>query len=193
MDWGSDILKVGNSLGLGSPAIYYQDSLYTLSDCTEKTIEIMEESNLSSTIRTTFKNMRIKDKQFDLIQDWSIEAGQPWSEIHLKVANGKLPDGMHFATGIVKHLPEIVEGETAEYFYAMNWGKQSFHKENLGMAVLAEKKYQPEAIADDLNHAYVFKSAEQEVMYRFLAVWEKDNNKVKDVSGFEQIVKQSGT
>jgi len=192
MNWGSDILLVGNSLGLGSPAIWYQDTLYTLSGCEEKTIEILKNADDKSTIRTTFKNLSIDGNHFDLVQDWSIGAEQPWSEIHLKIINGTLPDGMNFATGIVKHLPKIIEGETSEYFYAMNWGKQSFHKENMGMAVLAEKKYQPKAVVDELSHAYTFKNAEKEVRYRILSVWEKDNNKVKDANGFKQVVEQSG-
>ena len=192
MNWGSDILKVGNSLGLGSPAIYFRDTLFTLSNCREKTIEIVDNSNLISTIRTTFKGLNIEGKTFDVVQDWSIEAGHPWSEIHLIVQDGELPKGMYFATGIVKHLPEIIQGETSDYFYAMNWGKQSFHKENMGMAVLAEKKYRPEHIVDNLSHAYIFKNANEQVCYRFLSAWERDNNNVKNINGFKQLVEKSG-
>lgn len=192
MNWGSDILKVGNSLGLGSPAIWYQDTLFTFSKWEKKTIEILDESNAASTIRTTFKNLNIEDQTFDVIQDWSIGAGQAWSEIQLKVVNGELPEGMSFSTGIVKHLPEIIQGETAKYFYAMNWGEQSFHKENMGMAILAEKKYQPEHIVDDLSHAYAFKNAKQEVRYRFLSAWERDNNNAKDANEFKTLVEKSG-
>ncbi|MEM6967513.1 MAG: DUF4861 family protein [Bacteroidota bacterium] len=192
MNWGSDILKVGNSLGLGSPAIFYQDTLYTLSDGEEKIIEIMDNNNSTSTIRTTFKNLKIEGQTFDLVQDWSIGAGQPWSEIHLKVINGALPEGMNFATGIVKHLPEIIESETSDFFYAMNWGKQSFHEEQLGMAILTEKKYQPERVDDELSHAYIFKNAKDEVRYRFLSTWERDRNRVKDADGFKKLVELSG-
>ena len=191
MDWGSDVLKVGNSLGIGSPAIWYQDSVYTLSDYREKTIEVIETGGNKSTIRTIFKGLTIDGKSFDLQQDWSIETGQAATEIHLKVLNGKLPKGMSFATGIVKHLPEITQGENADYFYAMNWGKQSYHKENMGMAVLAEKKYQAAQVADDLSHVYTFKNANKEVRYRFLAAWERDNNKVKNTKEFEKLVRHS--
>lgn len=192
MDWGSDILKVGNSLGLGSPAIWYHDSLYTLSLCDEKSIEVLNNENDDATIRTRFKNLTIGGEQFDLVQDWSIKAGQPWSEIHLKITSGSLPEGMQFATGIVKHLPEIIQGETADYFYAMNWGQQSFHKENMGMAILVEKKFGPEHVADDLSHAYTFNKAKEEVKYRFMSAWERDNNKVIDAKGFKQLVEKSG-
>lgn len=191
MDWGSDILKVGNSLGLGSPAIWYKDSLHTLSICEEKTIEVVENSNSKSIIRTTFKNLNIENQQFDLTQDWIITEGQPWSEIQLRVINGTLPLGMCFATGIAKHLPKIKLGETDTYFYAMNWGKQSFHKENMGMAILADKKHKPKPIKDHLNHAYAFTASNKEVRYKFLSAWEKDNNKVRDASGFKLLVERS--
>ena len=79
-------------------------------------------------IRTTFTGLQIGEETFNVIQDWSLAAGQIWSEIELRVLNGNLPDGMYFATGIVKHLPTIESGEYGDYFYLMNWGKQSFHE-----------------------------------------------------------------
>lgn len=191
MDWGSDILKVGNSLGLGSPAIWYQDSLYTLSVCEEKTIEILQSNSTKSTIRTTFKNLNIDDNIMDVVQDWSIEVGKPWSEVHLNVTNGELPKTMSFATGIVKHLSEIIQGETDGHFYAMNWGIQSFHDQQLGMAVLANKQYQPRHIDNKLSHAYAFRPGLKEVRYRFLSAWEEDMNGVKDVNGFKKLVEES--
>jgi hypothetical protein len=191
MDWGSDILKVGNSLGIGSPAIWYKDSLWTFSEYKEKTIEVLQDGNLRSAIRTTFTNLLIDGNSIDLIQDWSIEAGKPWSEIHLEVINGKLPDDMYFATGIVKHLSEIIQGETDDYFYAMNWGEQSYHNQYMGMAILANKKYQATHVLDELSHAYAFKQGNEEVRYRFLSAWETDNNAVKDAVGFKSLVERS--
>ena len=191
MDWGSDILKVGNSLGLGSPAIWYQDSLYTLSTCKGKVIEIVENGNDKSMIRTTFTALDIDGYKFDLIQDWSISSGQPWSEINLKVTNGSLPDKMRFATGIVKHLPEIIQGESNNNFYAWNWGKQSFHKEDMGMALLADKSYGPVHVDDDFSHAFAFTNANREVTYRFLSTWERDANDVHTSNEFKMLVEAS--
>jgi hypothetical protein len=192
MNWGSDVLKVGNSLGLGSPAIWYQDSLYTLSECTAKTIEVIENGDDRSLIRTTFAGLKIGEETLDLIQDWSLDAGVSWSEIHLYLKNGTLPEGMFFATGFVKHLPELTIGNTDTYAYLMNWGEQSFHHENMGMAVLAEKVYQPVSIEDEWSHVYIFEKAPQEIRYRFLAAWERDNSGVKDAEGFRHLVEQSG-
>ena len=191
MDWGSDILKVGNSLGMGSPAIYYKDSLYTLSVCEQKDIAIRESGKNISMIRTTWKGLTVAEHQFDLIQDWSLAAGEPWSEIKLTVVNGSLPDGMQFATGFVKHLPEVIQGTSNDIFFAMNWGQQSFHKEDLGMAIMADAKYQPKQIMDDMSHAYYFENANKEVTYQFLSVWERDKNNVKDRQAFKRLVEKA--
>lgn len=193
MDWGSDVLKVGNSLGLGSPAIFYQDSLYTLSECSHKTIEIVDSGTKKATVRTTFIGLTIAGHTFDLIQDWSLAAGDYFSEIHLRVINGTLPEGMQFATGIVKHLPEVMTGQAGQFFYASNWGEQSFHHEKMGMAILANRMYQPTAVQDELSHAYTFKNAPAEVRYRFMmAGWERDQSGVNNQEAFRQLVENAG-
>ena len=70
----------------------------------------------------------------------------------------------------------------------MNWGKQTFHDEDMGMAVIAHNDYQPEQIENDMTHTFVFRNASSEVKYRFLAVWERDLNGVKDAAAFEGLV-----
>ncbi|MFT6000415.1 MAG: hypothetical protein ACI81P_002876 [Neolewinella sp.] len=188
MDWGSDILKVGNSLGLGSPAIYYMDSVYTLSNCDTKTIEVMQTGGSRSQIRTTFKGLLIGGKALDIVQDWSIEAGDYYSTIDLSMSYGELPEGMHFATGIVSHLPEITSGSANGFDYLMNWGTQSYHEEGLGMAVMAKSEYSPKAVEDELSHLLVFKNAPEKVSYRFMAVWEQDQSGTKNATSFKSMV-----
>lgn len=118
MDWGSDVLKVGNSLGIGSPAIWYQDSLYTLSQSAKKEIAVMENGDNQSIISTTFTDLDIAGQKMDVVQDWSIATGQPYSSINLKITRGQLPEGAYFATGIVKHIDTDQTGENGNKFYA---------------------------------------------------------------------------
>lgn len=186
MDWGSDVLKVGESLGIGSPAIWYQDSLYTLSDYEEKTVEITETGGKRANVRMTFKGLQIGQHKMDLAQDWSIMTGQPWCTIQLEVTSGDLPEGMSFATGIVKHLDEYTEQVNNGFRYAYTWGPQSFHKENLGMGILISESFEPEKIEDALSHAYVLKKSGNKVNYRFLAAWERDVIGVKSAEDFQQ-------
>ncbi len=191
MDWGSDILKVGNSLGMGSPAIYYEDRVFALEKATKKTIEVLQTGGNKSVIRTVWTDLKIGKDTMDIVQDWSISAGDYFSTIDLSVKDGKLPYGMHFATGIVSHLPEVTVGSTNDYTYLMNWGKQSYHEENLGMAVMAKGEYGPKAVEDELSHLLVFENAPEKVSYRFMAIWEQDQSKTKDAKGFKNMVEQA--
>lgn len=191
MDWGSDILKVGNSLGIGSPAIWYQDSLYTLSDTEEKVVEITDAEPGFANIRTTFRGLHIGGHTFSLVQDWSLQAGDASSGIKLKVIDGALPEGMAFATGIAKHLDNCQTGASSGRYYAYTWGKQSFHGENMGMAVVIPQEYGPEKIKNADSHAFLLKNAGSEVNYRFLAAWERDVMGIKDEAGFYKLVEKA--
>ncbi|MFK7980733.1 MAG: DUF4861 family protein, partial [Saprospiraceae bacterium] len=74
-------------------------------------------------------------------------------------------------------------------FYAYTWGKQSFHKDYMGMAIFADKKLQLEKIKDDLTHTYIFKNAPtNEVEYAFLAAWEQGNSQVKSEEDFKKVI-----
>ncbi len=191
MDWGSDILKVGNSLGMGSPAIWYQDSVYTLSQSEQKIVEITHQSHDFANIRTTFKGLEVAGHRFDLIQDWSIKAGEAWCEIKLEVINGRLPEGMHFATGIVKHLEDCKTQTHNRQLAAYTWGEQSFHHENMGMAVVIPAHFQPEKVKDADSHTFIMKNAVDKAHYRFLAAWERDLTGVKDLEAFVELVRRA--
>lgn len=188
MDWGADILKVNTSLGIGSPAIYYRDSLYTLSEAEEKIVEVVESGGERSAIRTTFRGLRIGDQRLDLVQDWSIRAGEPFSLIELRVENGRLPAGMSFATGWNKLLADYQEGKAAGCFYAFNWGTQSYHDEQMGMGVAIDTTYAPRRIEDEYSHVYVLQGDER-VAYRLAAAWERDVIGVKDEAGFADLLR----
>ena len=99
-----------------------------------------------------------------------------------------MPKDAHFATGIVKHLDKIQTGQAGQDFYAYTWGKQSFHKDYLGMAIFADNNLQPTAIEDKETHAFIFKQATKEVRYAFMAAWEKGNSQIKNEADFKKLV-----
>ena len=190
-NWGSDVLHVGNSLGIGSPAIFYQDSLYAFSNHGEKTIEVIENGDQKSTIRFTFKDLKIRDFTIDVTHDWSTYAGDASTMNRLKITKGKLAEGAVFATGIVKHLESLTTGESEGKFYAYTWGIQSFHKENLGMAIFASDEYEPTHISNSESHVFTFNNASDEVAYGFLAGWTRGTKAVNSDSEFMAEVVES--
>ena len=59
------------------------------------------------------------------------------------------------------------------------------------MAILAEQAYQPQAMADEWSHAYIFTNAPQKVSYRFLAAWTRGKNAVNAAAEFQKLVEAS--
>lgn len=187
-NWGSDVLKVGNSLGIGSPAIWYKDSIYSFSAYDHKEIKVDIEGGEKAKFSFIFKGLKIAEHSLDIVHEWEIMEDGFHTTNHVKVQNGQLPEGAYFATGIVKHLEKLYSEESSGHLYAYSWGKQGFHKKNLGMAVAMENSYGPEQIEDPLSHAFIFKNAPQEVKYYFLANWEIGNQGAKSAADFKEII-----
>lgn len=186
MDWGSDILKVGNSLGIGSPAVYYQDSVYAFSEHGDKTVEVIKNNGPEAMVRFTFNDLKIGTETLTIVQDWSLKTGYPHSSVALNITKGQLPEGAHFATGVVRHLEQASSGVDDGNFYLYTWGKQSFHEQDMGMGILASEAFGPEIMPDELSHLVVFKNADQQVTYQFMAAWTEDIMQVKDAKTFQE-------
>ena len=173
-DWGADILKVGNSLGIGSPGIWYQDTVYTLSDYNKKEIEVVEAKGTSATIRTTFYGLRLNENSFDLVQDWTLRAGHRDASITLTLLNGELPQGGAFCTGVVNHNTSAKTMVFGNHISLYTWDRQSYHEELLGMAVVAKEELVAQSHTTALDHLLIFKQGLARVTYSFMSGWERD-------------------
>ncbi len=189
MDWGADILKVGESLGFGSSGVMVGDSLYTLSDSRRKTVSVTSPGGEIASLRTNFQDLRVGDQLIDLTQDWSLAAGDYGAVVTLAVTKGVLPKGASFVTGLNKLGPAanmLTEGDcTALYTY----GDQSFHHENLGMAVMADAEYRPTQGDHRLSHLIVFGKDISKVSYKMLAGWSRGTDAIDTPEKFVALVK----
>ncbi|MEM6378792.1 MAG: DUF4861 family protein [Bacteroidota bacterium] len=185
MDWGSDILKVGNSLGIGSPAIYYQDEVISFSDHGVKTAEVIANKGPEAAVRFTFNDLKVGEATLTVEQDWSLKVGQPHATVSVRIKEGQLPEGARFATGIVKHLDQATSGTQDGKFYLYTWGQQSYHEQVMGMGILAAEGSGPEIIEDELSHLVVFNDATDQVDYQFMAAWVEDVMQIKDAPAFQ--------
>lgn len=184
-DWGSDILKVGNSLGIGSPAIWYREKAYALSQTAKKDINIIANGPLRSILRVTFEGLEVDTFRLDLTVDFEIQAGHQWTEVRLQ-SETPLPEGMQFATGIVKHTDQInakrYDGVQAYY----NWDNQSYHGQQLGFALMAKEAQGPVLYDSELDHLMVLNASNEAATYRFMAVWEEDPMEIRGIVQFRE-------
>lgn len=188
-DWGADILKVGESLGIGSPAVWYDGKAHALEKAVAKKVEVVANGPLRNFIRTTFTGLAIDTFHMDLTWELEMHAGHHWTESRLK-AETPLPEGMYFATGIVKHLPDFTAGEEGAVAYGYNWGPQSFHEQLLGMALMIKKNSQPRLQDSELDHLIIMEGNNQQAIYRFLAVWEKGTARIQSEGAFRQLLEK---
>jgi len=186
--WGSDILKVGNSLGMGSPAIYLEGEVITFSDFEEHQVTISKDEDKVACVKSTFKGLNIKGTKVDLVEEWCLEAGSPAATVHLEVTKGKLPEGAVFATGVVKHLPFATIGESDNKAFLYTWGEQSFHHEDMGMAVLVNKDKDYAFPKNKETHLMTIAPKDGKASYQFLAAWERDVIGVKHEKSFQKLI-----
>jgi hypothetical protein len=80
-DWGMDIFKVGNSLGIGSIAAYYEDKVTTISETDSIYCEISD-NNLVSSVKTIHYGWSL-DKKYNVSTSYSIAANSRLTEVNV--------------------------------------------------------------------------------------------------------------
>jgi len=181
-DWGMDILKVGESLGIGSIAMWYDNKANRVSQTDSVTCEIVLDGSVESLIRTKYFGWKVGNGVYNLISDLSITAGSRMTKHSLQIEGN--PDNL--CTGIVKHpdAPLIQSGENQNWSYIANYGKQSLAEDQLGMAILFKHNDLIEVTEDEFSHVLVLKPETGKLTYYFLAAWEKEPNGIKTKEEF---------
>lgn len=191
MDWGSDILKVGNSLGMGSPALWYQDSVYTLSQCENKIVKLVTDSDTFAQYKFDFQGFTIGEHRFSLTHTWSMKTGSPWSEICMEVKGQSLPEDVKFATGIVDHGVPLETIDSPQGMRAYTWGQQSYHEEDMGMALDFGGNANVRQVADSLSHVFVMENDGGRTCYRFMAAWSRDVQGISSANEFRSFLEEA--
>jgi hypothetical protein len=98
-DWGMDIFKVGNTLGIGSIGMMSNNKIEMVSKTDELICEISSNGPLLSEVKTNYKGWLVNQNKYDLVSKFSISAGS-------RITNAKLyiyENAPNITTGIAKH------------------------------------------------------------------------------------------
>lgn len=188
-DWGMDILKVGESLGIGSIGMWHEGNVYRVSETDSIRCRIVANGSVYSHIRTEYFGWQVGANQFNLVSNLAITAGSRMTE-HSVLVGGQ-PDNL--CTGLVKHEDATVlrdESQDGEWGYLATFGKQSLSGDRLGMAILYQKSQRLDFAKDDVNHLLVLKPNGNHVRYYFLAAWEQEPNGIKSEAEFRTYLDQ---
>ncbi len=181
-DWGMDILKVGESLGIGSLAIWHDGRANRVAETDSITCEIIASGPIYSEIETNYYGWQAGTLKTDLISRLSITAGSRMTK-HEVWTSRELDN---LCTGIViDAVASFLYSENAEgWSYMASYGPQSLAGDNLGMAVLYRSEDLIELTEDAYSKVVVLKPSGNVLTYYFLAAWEKEPDGIRTQEEF---------
>ncbi|MBL4612839.1 MAG: DUF4861 domain-containing protein [Emcibacter sp.] len=189
-DWGADILKVGNSLGMGGVGFWNGASVDRVSEVENRSATITHDGAIYSALNIGYQGWSVNGTKVDLSADLSMVAGS--SLVHVKLKLGQaLPN---LVTGLVKHDgTTVILGDLdipgQAYSYIATFGQQSLFKDNLGMFILFKQSAMSEIVEDEHNQAVVLRLQDNAVDYYFGAVWAGEENPIATREQFETYLK----
>lgn len=189
LDWGMDILKVGESLGIGSLAMWHENKANRVAQTDSIFSAIVGNGVVQSQIQTKYFGWKIGNNSYHLISDLSITAGSSLTKHTVNISG----DPENLCTGIVKldSTKTLMSTEMSEgWQYLATYGKQSLANDNLGMAVLYRKNNLLKITEDQHSHVIVLKPENGQLTYYFLGAWEQEPNGIKTVEAFEAYLNQ---
>jgi hypothetical protein len=181
--WGMDVLKVGESLGIGSVGMWAGDTTERVAQTDSITCAVIADGPIQALIRTHYYGWSVGGREYDLVSDQSIVAGSRATRHTLQIE----PNPGNLCTGIVKH-PEgklIADPETrSEWTYLATYGRQSLADDNLGMAVFYRREDLIELTEDQHSLVTILQPRAGKLTYYFLAAWEMERDGIQTEDEF---------
>lgn len=188
-DWGADILKVGDALGIGTIAHWDNGKANRVAKTDSLFSEITMDGALESKITTRYSGWEFAGGKTNLTSVLSIRGGSYLTKCELSSSNPM----DNLATGIIK-MPntETVQSTDGkgDWAYYATYGVQSLNKDKLGMFIFYRKGQLEKVTEDKLNHVIVMKPENQKLTYYFGGVWELDASKIDSKEKFVDFLNQ---
>ncbi len=188
--WGMDVLKVGESLGLGTLGMWYEGKAERIAVTDSVICEILQDGILESRIRTRYYGWQIGGQKYDLVSELSIAAGSRLTRHDIQI-NDEPPN---LCTGIVKMENVSLLSSTdqnRDWMYFATYGKQSLANDKLGLAVLFRRQDLIQITDDENSYVVILKPTAGKLTYYFLAAWEQEPDGIKTESQFADYLNET--
>ncbi|MBK8965835.1 MAG: DUF4861 domain-containing protein [Lewinellaceae bacterium] len=181
--WGMDILKVGESLGIGALGTWLGDKALRVETTDSIHCAIPLNGPILSIVRTNYSGWKVGDHATDVQVDLSIQAGSRMTRCDVSLKQ-PLPN---LCTGIVKaeNAPVFSDDGSQDWAYLATWGAQSLAEDQLGMAIVFPRSALMEITEDAHSHVVVFNPGASKLSYYFLAAWEQEPGGIKTQADFQ--------
>lgn len=197
-EWGMDVLKVGASLGAGSIAATYNDTLFRIGDNGLGTCRVMTEGPFRSVFRFDFIDWSMDGTLVNVLHEVTIRAGTHYYDNRL-VYEG-IEENIDIAAGIVnKKSDQLHEADPGDGYVAFyTHAPQAEDGSVLGMGImLPESDFAGTITTPDsglgITETYAVNMGAvpaEPVSYRFYAVWERQDSTWRDPGAFEALLEK---
>jgi len=184
-DWGADILKVGESLGMGGYGYWNGSKTVLVSEVAERSATITADGPLYSALEIDYKGWNTGTTTVDLKASLSMQPGSPMVDVTLETS-APLDN---LAIGLVAHDAAVMMGDLditgQAWSYLATFGKQSLFDDNLGMVVLFRRYNLVSHQRDESSHVLVMRPYRNRLSYAFGALWSGQPGGVQTHEEFE--------
>ena len=137
LDWGMDVLKVGNSYGAGALGISRNDTLFHIGDAMKESFQTINNGPFVATFQLSFEVPKAFPEVF-IKRTVSIIKGLPGYLTKNEISGGSTEK---LVTGIVNlHSDELIEKSRSDYTIYATHDKQAELEKYLGMAIITSVK-----------------------------------------------------
>ena len=191
-NWGGDALDEGLSLGIGSPALFDQASIISLTKYDTREISILATGPLRAEIQTKILGVPVRGEKVDLLIKWQMQVGKPWAQLDVSIIS-KTDLNLQFAFGLPKdeEATDFTQALVNNVYCAYTFGLQSSEREHLGMAIMVPARFEMDTYRDDPhNYFYLATPINQSVQYRVISFWGKGRLPVYEEVEFFNLIKR---
>lgn len=189
-DWGMDVLKVGKSLGIGSPAYFSEGNAIRIDSTDSIYSKVLVNGSIYSSVKTDYYGWEVADTKLDINSYYSIHAGSRLTYHHIDYTG----EAENLATGIGKSDSAKLftsKGSASAFGYMATYGNQSLNNDKLGLAVLFPAAHLKELTEDKYSDVVVLNPADNAIDYFFLAAWELEKEGITTQEDFLKYVEQT--
>ncbi|WP_423127712.1 DUF4861 family protein [Gaoshiqia sp. Z1-71] len=188
-DWGVDVLKVGNALGIGTIACWDGENANRVALTDSIYSEVTYSGVLESKLTTNYFGWEYANGKTDLTSELSIRAGSYFTKNRLTTSN---PTD-NISTGLIRFPNTTVlqsSEEKGDWAYLATFGVQTLEEDHMGMAIFYKKADLVELTDDKYSHVVVLKPENNQLTYFYGAAWEQDASKMDRIEKFETFLKK---
>lgn len=181
-EWGSDILKAGKGIGIGSIDRYLNKEKLHFREV-DSTIAKVENKANESKVKINYYGWKTASDKIDFTSELTITPDQRYTQHTFQASKGI----KGICTGIVKQKNTELfkkESKNKKWAYLATYGAQSLVPDNLGMAIFYETNTIESLEDTDLDYLLVFKPTTKSTSFYLLGAWEQEKDGIKNKEEF---------